>query len=302
MQPEDEPMSRLGHAGIVPEGPLQQGGWGGQKGYPPFGAAPGPGSCTGLGRCSGLGVLVQPASFPAAQQYLPFCRASVSPQQPFMSPGKGVSPGQGQAETPVLLQRVPSWGQGCMDHTAVRIRPRTQAREGNCFQGACVPGPGSVRAAGKPAHRRHAAAVPIASSARPWALAPVGCRQHLPKWHKPSSWRSCCCPGVHCAAVVQTRGAGPDLRPPARCWDGTQQCPPPAPSGFPSPWQIMGLFPSPRCRPLSPHPCISGRMDTLQSPGCHGGQGLVSEWGPWAGTPGWVRHVPRRFVVPGTLP
>lgn len=62
---------------------------------------------------------------------------------------------------------------------AVRMRPRAQARKGSCFQRACVPGPGSGRAAGKPAHRGHAAAVPFTSSACPRALAPAGCRQRL---------------------------------------------------------------------------------------------------------------------------
>lgn len=223
------------------------------------------------------GVLVQPDSFPAAQQYLPFCCASVSPLQCFRSLGKGVSPGQGQAETPVLLQIIPSWGWGCRGHMAVRIRPQAQAgRRGrelfparmrartrlqqSCWQ-ACAPRERGSRA--------------LCQLCLPMGTGTCGTQAAPPKRAQAVlAEKLLLSRRVPCRRYTTTRNQ-PRPAPSYTVLDGTQQCRTPAPPGFLAPpGRSWGCSPSQvHCQPLSPD-----GMETCQSksPACHGGQGLCA--------------------------
>lgn len=265
-----------------------------------------------MGRCSALGILVLPASFPATQQYPPSCRASVSPLQCFMSPGKGVSPGQGQAETPLLLQRVPSPGiglqgpHGSQDEAPgtgqerelfpARMRAGTRLRQ-SCWQ-TCSPRARCSRAL-------HQLCLPTGAGTCGMQAAPL-------ERHRPSSQRSCCCPGVYHTAIIQPRGAGQNLRPPARCCGGTQQRRPPAPSGFSAPpADLWGCFPLPGALPppVTPaappgwSPAGAGAPAAVEGRGCvPGGMGLGARVRAMGRGARGVHRVAWRFVAPGTLP
>lgn len=222
-----------------------------------------------------------------------------------MSTGKGVSPGQGQAETPVLLQVDTSRGWGCR---AVGIQTRRRRKElfparvcqdqaaaellaGLPTAGTLQPCPAPALPARGTGSCRTQAEPPGAAQAvlgeKLLLSRPVLCRRYT------------------------TTGNQPRPAPSARCWDGTQQCCPAVPLGSVAPWQIMELFPPPRGTATACHPHSPDRMETCQSqsPACRTGQGCVpggrgsmAGWGPRAGSLGWVHRVPWLFVVPSILP
>lgn len=206
-----------------------------------------------LGRCSELGVLVQPASFPIAQQHPPFSRASVSPLQCFTSPGKAVSPGQ-HWETPVLLQTVPSWGWGCRGHTAGRVSPWAQAgqRESekllackhartrlqqSCWH-ACPPQACHSRAL-------HQLCLPAGTGTCGVQAAPPGSAQAVPG-----------CP----TPPLQNTGNQPRPAPSHTVLGWDLAVPASSSPGVLSPWQIFGLVPPPECPapPVTPQPRQDG--------------------------------------------
>lgn len=132
------------------------------------------------------------------------------------------------------------------------------------------------------------------------------------EWHRPSSRRSCCCPGVYHTAIIQPRGAGQNLCPPARCCGGTQQHQPPAPSGFSAPLaDLRGCFPLPGALPppVTPaappgwNPAGAGAPAAAEGRGCvPGGRGWVPGWGPRAGALGGYAVLPGGLWPPAPCP
>lgn len=244
------------------------------------------------------------------QQYLPFCCASVFPLQCFGSLGKGISPGQGQARTPVLLQIIPSWGWGCRGHMAVRIRPQAQAGwrgrqlfparmrartrlQQSCWQ-ACAPW----------ARGSHA----LCQLCLPMGTGTCGTQAAPPKRAQAVlAEKLLLSRHVLCRRYTTTRNQ-PRPAPSYTVLDGTQQCRTPAPPGFLAPLADHGAVPPPRCT-ANPSAPTGWRLARARAQPAVEGRGCVPRrrssvlgWRPQAGVLVWVHRVPQRFVVPSTLP